>query len=64
MSKHVQNMSKHAQNMSKHVQKFSILAITIGMVKSPNGKMSMWKKVHIEIVLSLKSMQYVRKEEL
>jgi len=56
-------MSKHAQNMSKHVQKFSSLAI-IGMVKSPNGKMSMWKKVHIEIVLSLKSMQYVRKEEL
>jgi len=50
--------------MSKHVQKFSSLAITIGMVKSPNGKMSMWKKVHIEIVLSLKSMQYVRKEEL
>ena len=33
------------------------------MVKSPNSKMSMWKKVQIEIVLSLKSMQYERKEE-
>ena len=55
------------QSMSKHVktcQKFSNLAITIDMAKSPNGKMSMWIKVQIEIVLTLKSMQYVRKQEL
>ena len=53
--------------MSKHVQtcqKFSNLAIAIDMVKSLNSKMSMWKKVHIEIVLTLKSMQYVRKQVL
>ena len=53
--------------MSKHVEtcpKFSNLAIAIDMVKSLNGKMSMWKKVQIEIGLTLKSMHYVRKQEL
>ena len=74
MSKHVatcRNMSKHVEKhiatCSKHVescQKFSNLAIAIDMVKSPNSKMSMWKKVQIEIVLTLKSMHYVRKQEL
>ena len=43
--------------MSKHVEtcpKFSNLAIAIDMVKSLNGKMSMWKKVQIEIGLYIK----------
>ena len=64
-------MSKQVEacrNVSKRVEtcpKFSNLAIAIDMVKSLNGKMSMWKKVQIEIIgLTLKSMQYVRKQEL
>ena len=67
MSKHVQTCYKHVEacpNMFQTCPKFSNLAIAIDMVKSPNSKMSMWKKVQIEIVLTLKSMQYVRKQEL
>ena len=67
MSKHVKTCRETYRNMLKHVatcQKFSNLAIAIDMEKSLNGKMSMWKKVQIEIVLTLKSMHYVRKQEL